>query len=237
MTIGITDCGTFSNYTQWILAANPETEIVKLSAELKNQDAVGRCFGILLSGGGDVHPRFYGRESEYPNLDPKNIDERRDEFEFEVVRRALDEEKPLLGVCRGLQLVNVYLGGTLVIDLEKAGYTNHRAVDKTSDRIHNVTVNTATNLFCITGCKQGAVNSSHHQAIDSLGKGLRVSAIADDGAVEAIEGNGEHGSFFFTMVQWHPERLKESRGFSMNLVETFLHSVSEFEKQSTIQIK
>ena len=122
------------------------------------------------------------------------------------MRRAVETGLPVLAICRGIQLLNVALGGTLYIDLptETDSPVVHRASDRPQDGVHRVTVTRSSRLFDITGLETATVNSTHHQAVKDLGKGLVVSATADDGVIEGIE-MPEHP--FLLGVQFHPERL------------------------------
>ena len=146
---------------------------------------------LLLPGGGDVHPRFYGQ----PIDGSTDLDEARDKSELLLVRSFLRAGKPVVGICRGLQLINVFCGGTLRQHME-----GHSQVGG-QDTFH--AVNSAPGLLRELYGARFAVNSAHHQCIEKLGRGLRVLACADDGTVEAIA----HETLPVFAVQWHPERL------------------------------
>jgi len=176
---------------------------VYLSVRLKNyEDALSlvgaRCAEtpweadlLLLPGGGDVHPRFYGRALGGAT----DIDEARDERELALVDEFLREEKPIVGICRGLQLLNVSFGGTLRQHIEGHDQVHNR------DRLH--IVHAAPGLLRTLYGARFTVNSAHHQAVETLGDGLQILACAPDGTVEAIA----HESLPVFAVQWHPERL------------------------------
>ena len=176
---------------------------VYLSVRLKNyEDALSlvgaRCAEtpweadlLLLPGGGDVHPRFYGQQINGST----DIDAARDERELALVDEFLREEKPIVGICRGLQLLNVSFGGTLRQHIE-----GHSQIDGV-DRLH--AINTATGLLRELYGTRCTVNSAHHQAVWRLGTGLQVFACAEDGTVEAVG----HRTLPVFAVQWHPERL------------------------------
>jgi len=169
-----------------------------------------RFDGFVLTGGGDVDPRRYGRETR-PEV--YGIDPLRDRFESDLVRYAVDHDRPLLGVCRGLQVMNVALGGTLVQDIASMmeHHREHRDLERWADRIHSVRIASRSKLRPVMG-PEGWTNSMHHQAVDDLGDGLRVVARADDGVVEALE---HEDCRFVVGVQWHPECLgdvAEGRG-------------------------
>ncbi len=166
-----------------------------------------RVDGVLLSGGGDVDPTHYGMDSgglaEYVNPD-------RDRVEIDVARWAAAEDKPLFGICRGQQVVNVALGGTLYRDIEKE-YAGNNGLDhdlssKTGrgEVAHSVMIDEGTKLSTLLGAHEVDVNTMHHQSVREIAPTLSVSAIAVDGVVEGIE---LPGARFFVAVQWHPEEM------------------------------
>ncbi len=162
--------------------------------------------GLLIPGGGDVHARFYGSA-----LSPlaAEVDERRDRHEISLIREAVDRGLPLLGICRGHQVVNVALGGTLCQDLAREWgrpTIRHRAVRWAPDRFHPVRVDLASEAVRAAGREEIVVNSHHHQAVAELAPCLRAVAHADDGIVEAYDFPGRP----LLGVQWHPERLDRS---------------------------
>ena len=146
---------------------------------------------LLLPGGGDMHPRFYGQALD----GSEDLDEARDARELTLIDNFLCAGKPVIGICRGLQVLNVYFGGTLRQHIE-----GHCQIDGV-DRLH--VINTAPGLLRTLYGARFTVNSAHHQAVRRLGKGLCVLACADDGTVEAVG----HKTLPVFAVQWHPERL------------------------------
>jgi gamma-glutamyl-gamma-aminobutyrate hydrolase PuuD len=161
-----------------------------------------RVDAVVINGGGDVAPERYGA----PRHGRTNgVQERRDEFEIELVRAAADRGVPVLGVCRGIQLVNVALGGTLVQHVPEAVGREHMCDDALDQRVHEVVLAPGSRLAALYGRDRLSVNSLHHQAVDRPGRGLRVTASAPDGTVEGIE--SEDGRILG--VQWHPELLAE----------------------------
>ncbi len=212
------------NYVNWIERLVPVPEWVRLSHDRANALELEHCDGLVLTGGGDVHPRFYGAPDD-GNL-TRSVDEDRDQFEVELVRRALEAELPLLGICRGMQLVNVALHGSLVMDLCSSGYQEHGKLGPETDRYHRVRVTQGTVLSEIVSAGSGEVNSSHHQAVDRPGKGLRISATSPDGVSEAAEWEDPGRGPFLLLVQWHPERMKESNSpFSQGILQRFADAV------------
>lgn len=150
------------------------------------------CDALLLPGGGDLEAWRYGQE----NWDVRNPDPERDEAELSLLEQFVQKQKPVFGICRGLQVINVFFGGTLIQDL--SGHSMVRG----ADRYHSV--NTADkDLLHLCGGERILVNSAHHQAIDRIGEGLRAIQWAEDGTVEAVR----HEMLPILAVQWHPERL------------------------------
>jgi len=177
-------------------------------------ECVRRCDGVLLTGGEDLNPRLYR-----PRL-PKSLRARvtttpdggrRDYRELLLLNEALRQRKPLLGICRGHQLVNVGLGGTLYADLptEKPGKIAHRQMDRRCEVVHEVRLTPESMLAKITAKPTLGVNSTHHQGVARVAPVLRVSARSPDGMVEGLELNWEtdNGLPFLLTVQFHPERL------------------------------
>lgn len=220
IVIGITDCEKYPNYEKWILA-EPDVDIIRLGHQFSNLDDVKKCDGILITGGDDVHPRFYGsNEIHYPNA-PNEFVEDRDEFEIKSFLKAQENNLPVLGICRGLQLINCILGGTLKQDLGELNKIHKRASKE--DKIHPVKVNDRSLLYEISKVNQIEVNSSHHQAIDKLGKDLKINCQAMDGTIEGIERSGHP---FLLAVQWHPERMLDQKSpLSKNIKNTLLESI------------
>jgi putative glutamine amidotransferase len=171
--------------------------------------AAGRLDGLILTGGGDIHPGRYGEEA-HPRT--HRVSETRDAAEMELLGAALDAALPVLGICRGMQLLNVALGGTLCQHLpEEAG---HAAVPG-SFGSHPVRIAPGTRLASILGDgpPEGdglRVPAAHHQAVDKLGDGLVATAWAGDGVIEAVELSGD-GDPFVLAVQWHPEASTDQR--------------------------
>jgi putative glutamine amidotransferase len=229
MRIGITDTlkeDKFEPYVRWIRSVDESVDIQKLSYELDNAGEMEKLDGLLLSGGGDVHSRFYGKKNQLGKT--KGVNEQRDEFEFSVIERALDAEIPVLGVCRGMQLMNVYLGGSLTVDLASEGFNDHTSPAKNRVAMHGISVMQHSMLHALTGTTETKVNTFHHQAVDKLGKGLMCSAISPDTVVEAGEWVMKDNMPFLMLVQWHPERLRETF-FSQKIARLFLREAHQYQ--------
>ena len=175
--------------------------------------------GLVLSGGNfDIHPRYYG---ERPIKELGEIKSRRTDFELEITDQALKEDLPILGICGGAQAINVALGGSLYQDitaqLSDLGAYEHSS--KNSNGGHSIQVEPGTRLFNIVKRSTLKVNTSHHQAVKHLGRGLIVNAVAKDGVIEGIEST-EHG--FVLGVQWHPEVLASRQQYQRRIFSSFV---------------
>jgi putative glutamine amidotransferase len=220
IVIGITECSKHINYQQWM--ESNDVEVIQLSYTKNNFADIEKCTGIIMSGGEDIHPEYY-KKPEYLS-ECGEINQKRDEFEWKVLEYSKKENLPILGVCRGLQITNVFFGGTLIPDLQNRHKENHNSFEK-ADRYHAVNVIADTAFHRITNSLQGEINSSHHQAADVIGAGLKVSALSSDNVIEALERINEKDSYVL-LVQWHPERMNNMESvFSKNIKADFLDAV------------
>lgn len=220
--IGITPCRKLEDYRQAILHAGGEVRILEATAPA--EQALAGLDGLLLTGGDDVAPARYG-ESPHPTVVP--VDEARDAFEFGLVAAARRANLPILGICRGIQVLNVACGGTLVQDIpsQVAGALNHALDVPAHDSYalaHEVWIEKDSLLSRLMRerivddvCE---VNSRHHQAVKDAAAGFRVTATAPDGVIEAIEDPTRR---FCLGVQWHPENFFRTGEFRA-LFEGFL---------------
>ena len=225
MIIGVTDDRAneekYLLYDAWLRADHPDMEIVRLTPQDGNGSDLGRCDALVLTGGGDLDPRLYGKAAGHTTV--YDVSPERDAFEAGLAKGALDAGRPILGICRGLHLVNVVLGGTLITDLEEAGHPSHRTVNGVKCR-HDVRLEGGSALARHLGVEAGRVSSSHHQAADRVGAGLTIAARSDDGVVEALELGGPDGSLRAVLVQWHPERMSGTP-LSEGLRRWYIHSL------------
>ena len=161
-----------------------------------------RVDGLMLTGGADVDPDCYGQA---PHAKTYGVDRRADDFEIPLVRDSLARAMPTLAICRGLQVLNIALGGTLHQHiLDDSGVAAHgRPGEPNGGREQEVTVEAGTHLAKVMGSTSVVASCHHHQSVDRVGTGLRVVARADDGIVEALELDNADG--FLLAVQWHPE--------------------------------
>ncbi|KDR93761.1 putative glutamine amidotransferase [Peptoclostridium litorale DSM 5388] len=180
--------------------------------------------GIVISGGIDINPMFYGDE---PMEKTGYFNTKQDFFDVELTKKAIQSHVPILGLSRGIQIINVALGGTLYQDvsyMEKRAL-KHMQESKRSEKSHCISIEKDSKLYEIFGEEKIFVNSFHHQAIKDIGKGLKVSARASDGVIEAVELEGED---FVMGVQWNPEFMadeyEEQEGIFKKFVEMTVQS-------------
>ncbi|MEC7923819.1 MAG: gamma-glutamyl-gamma-aminobutyrate hydrolase family protein [Actinomycetota bacterium] len=183
----------WDDYAQGILAAGGIPVFLSLGVDPALY--VERLDGVLMSGGADIEPGRYGAELDPKTFNPEPI---RDEFECSLLEAAYESSLPIAGVCRGLQMINVFSGGSLFQDVP-----THAVRDKPpSTETHTVRMAENSVLEELYGTSR-EVNSLHHQSVDRIGEDLRVSATSEDGGVEGVE----HESLPVVAVQWHPEML------------------------------
>ena len=175
--------------------------------------------GLIISGGGfDIHPSYYG---EKPIHELGLVKAERTEFELDIVLAALKKDLPVLGICGGEQALNVVLGGSLYQDIAVQVPTagEHQQSEKKTEGGHRVAIADGTRLRAIVGRSSLEVNTTHHQAVKQLGKGLISDAIADDGLIEGIEATHHR---FVIGVQWHPEVLAPRRQAHRRIFDAFV---------------
>jgi putative glutamine amidotransferase len=213
-------------YTEGVEAAHGLPVVLPNSGDPSlAKDYVALVDGLLLTGGDDVHPRYYG-ESPHPRIDL--VDERRDAFEIALLRAARERGMPVFGICRGIQIMNVALGGDLFQDLPSQAESTVGHAQKTlgEGAWHEIEVRPGTRLADVLGEAKVAVNSYHHQACRRVAPGLSVTATTPDGIVEAVE---DPGHPFFLAVQWHPEVLEGGMArSSRRLFAGFVAAAREF---------
>ncbi len=162
---------------------------------------VARCDGLILPGGGDITPAFFGEK----NNGSRNMDTELDILQLQAFELAMRESVPVLGICKGMQIINVGLGGTLVQDMTSASCAIHRYED--GDKYHDSVIEKDTCLHTLYGL-DAVINSAHHQSVKQLGEGLRaIQWCPDDHCVEALV----HETLPVIGVQWHPERIQTGR--------------------------
>jgi putative glutamine amidotransferase len=189
--------------------------------------------GVFLPGGADIDPASYGK-APHPLCD--KTDRERDRVELALARWALEDGKPVLGVCRGMQLINVAAGGSLYQDLKeqlpgsiKHDYFPFAGQSFTRDYLaHEVAVTDGTRLARLFGAGALKVNSMHHQGVREVGPGLRPTALSPDGLIEALEGDARGGYVFG--VQWHPEALTDKDAQARALFADFIAACAQWRQ-------
>ncbi len=221
MRIAVTDTGRPAKqqqYLDWLRTFDPTAELVNISFDSSVQDLSG-FDGLVLTGGEDVDPAL---SKAAPVELVEEFNRQRDDAEFRFLEQAMTMRMPILGICRGLQLTNVFLGGTLIADLPAAGYRPHTAAKDEPVLQHTVRVDEGTLLHQITHSVNGRINSYHHQAALQCGDGLRVSGRSEDGVTETLEWIEPAGRSPLLLVQWHPERMKEQMNPFTTAIGSFL---------------
>jgi len=205
----------------WLLPCQPDRALVAAG--------VSRCQGVLLTGGDDVDPKLYSRR--LPARVARAVHRahpERDVFELMLIGEVLRQRKPLLCICRGHQILNVALGGTLFADipLQIPRALNHSRTDRKDQVVHEVKCETGSMLARIAGKTRLGVNSSHHQAVAQLARPLWATAVSRDGIVEGMELAPDARGLlpFLLAVQFHPERLFARHAEHLELFKTFVRA-------------
>jgi len=212
----------YDRYGIWLHNTQEDLETIDLWTSDDIERDMARVDALLLSGGSDIDPARYNQPELAVHC--SDIDPARDALEFRLLELAAERELPVLAICRGEQLVNVFYGGTLIPHLPDVldGSEAHQK-DGEQDRAHEIEVTPGSLLYKATGELSGQVNSAHHQAVGTLGEGLSVAARSEDGVIEAIEWKNRMGKPYLCAVQWHPERMADQESpFSLGIREQFL---------------
>ena len=219
--------GTFWLYDSYTdaITENGATPLVILPFTEANADALyalmDKCDGFLFTGGGDIDPVHYGMKKW--DTCGESI-AKRDDFELLAFKYAYVSGKPILGICRGCQLINIALGGTLIQDIPTA-YPNaikHTTDVVTEPTIHEIDIPENSPLLEMSGAPRVKINSFHHQCADKLGKGLKVLATScEDGVIEGVYLDGER---YLIGVQWHPERRYKESDVDLNVFKSLVEA-------------
>ena len=193
-----------------------------------SEDAYTDINGLLLTGGTDIDPSYYGEEAH----ETTDIEADRDRLELPLCERAIKEDLPVFGICRGIQIMNVARMSSLYQDIPSqfTDHLTHKIVENMDDAWHDIKIQPGSLLNQITGDHVVEVNSRHHQALKVIGEGFTVAAQSKDGIIEAIEDGSKQ---FMLGVQYHPERMfkepssKELKEHAARLFEAFIAAASE----------
>ncbi len=206
-TIAIASCRSLADYVESVRRAGGDPRTLAPESDGPG-DVLSWCSGILFTGGGDVDPSRYGAP---PHPAVVGLDPQRDEYELELARLAIEHDVPILAICRGLQVLNVACGGSLIQDIptQVVGAVEHSVKIPLSAIAHDVWVTRGSRLATLmaeqtAGGDTLAVNSRHHQSVATLAAGFQVTATAPDGVIEAFE---RQSARFCLAVQWHPENF------------------------------
>lgn len=185
------------------------------------KEFVGRIDCLLLTGGGDIDPYYFGEEP-LPGLG--EVDPVRDGFEIDLIHCAFQQGLPILGICRGMQVLATAMGGALYQDIHSQvqGALQHQQKAPYWAATHTITVENDTRLAAILRCREARVNSFHHQAVAKCGSQLVVAAQSKDGLIEAVEGTDKQ--LFVLGVQWHPEMMWKYDDISLGIFRSFVES-------------
>lgn len=212
-----------SDYSQAILHAGGASVIIPAAQDRKSLARIlSSLQGLILSGGPDVHPRRYGEE---PLAGLGEVDDALDHMELMAAGLAIEKNLPLLGICRGIQVLNIALGGNLYQDIPAQVPESICHTPKTDKAVstHTVRIQTGSRLHTLFGKREIWVNGKHHQALKDLATGLVVAARAKDGVVEAVEFPDKR---FIVGVQWHPEGTWREDAYSQKLFSAFVQAAA-----------
>jgi len=223
----------YGHYAEWL--KNADSSIICLDLYHMPLDSalllLDDCSGLLISGGPDVYPGRYDAADD--TIKCGIIDYFRDTLEFALIQKAKEYDMPIMGICRGLQIFNIYHDGSLYVDIptDLDTLVTHRCKD-TYDCNHQLRVVEESGLYQLSGLSLGMVNSNHHQGIKRLGTGLKAVARTDEGLIESIEYTERENMPFFMSVQWHPERMDAESPFAFPIAVAFLQAAENYRNES-----
>jgi putative glutamine amidotransferase len=223
---------SYAHYYSWIHHFDSTVVCQDMYAAMSIDSAMKLfkgCSGLLLTGGTDVYPGLYGKAYDTARCWP--IDYRLDSLEITLIDSAIAWGMPILGICRGHQMLNVALGGSLIVDIPEDFGTSisHRCQDFTTC-FHTVAIDTGSLLFSISGADSGQVNSAHHQAAEVMAPALKAVAFTSDGLKESEQWKDPAGKNFLLGVQWHPERLDPENPLSGPIAVRFLEECRRYAR-------
>jgi len=220
---------TYSFYTKWLNSYDYNIECIDLWP-LSQRNALlelEKSDGLILVGGPDVQPAYYHKPEELKRC---TVEAKRDSFDFSLIKKATELKIPVLGICRGLQVLNIAYGGSLVVDIpaDIGVKVSHKSVGN-ENCTHKISILQGSDLRKIINDSISIVNSYHHQAIEKLADCFKIVAFAEDGIPEAIEWKDPAGKPFLMAVQWHPERMEFKEPLSCEIAKQFISEAKKYQ--------
>lgn len=229
MKIAVSDNGNEGKqkkYLEWLQRNAPDAELTIVGYK-SGQVSLRDYVGVVMTGGEDIDPKL---SQAAPTDLVQSGDRKRDDFEFQLLDQATKEKKPILGICRGLQVANVFLGGSLIADLPFAGFADHATQKNGIELRHPIIVEKESLMYSITGKESGNINSYHHQSVLKIADDLMVSGRSPDGVIESLEWKNKMNKAFLLLVQWHPERMIDFENpFAKNICTSFFSAVQQLK--------
>lgn len=220
-------------YVKWIKSVDPSFDYINFFG-MDIWDALAeldRCSGLVLTGGVDVHPSYYGRTEEENRCE---LDLSRDILEFALIEKALALKLPILAICRGEQILNVSQGGDLIVDIP-ADYGKSIVHSSETDLLasHSIAIDSTSIIYNLIRAGSFDIVSVHHQAVKTLAACFRATAFAADGIIEAFEWKEPEGKSYLNAVQWHPEKGDYYNALSQVIARDFIEKALRFTKRSS----
>jgi putative glutamine amidotransferase len=220
---------SYQNYINFLKAADSTIVIVDMINKQPFEAAASleKCSALLLTGGLDVYPGFYGKENDTSRCE---LDRHRDSVEFVLIKKALKMKLPILAVCRGEQILNVVMGGSLIVDIPQDFDTivKHRS-DDDSPCFHEIQIIPGTLLYELGKVLFDTVNTYHHQAVDKLPGTFKITARSSDGIIEAYEWKRPRNKSFLLAVQFHPEKLSKENPLALPIAIRFITEAKKYK--------
>ena len=221
----------YSRYHNWLKNTDSTINCKDMYHYLSIDSAVSEleeCSALLLSGGADIYPGRYGKEKDSARCG--SFDLKRDSLEIALIKKALSLNMPILGICRGMQILNVSQGGTLIIDIPTDYDTTvkHRLPNYTPIK-HAITIDTLSLLYKTAKIARDTVVSNHHQGVEKLADCFKTTGITSDNLPEVIEWKKRNKKSFLLGVQFHPERADWKSPITSNIAKTFLKEASKYQ--------
>lgn len=220
---------SYQNYINFLKAVDSTIVIVDMinKKPIEAATSLEKCSALLLTGGLDVYPGRYGKEYDISCCE---IDLHRDSVEFALIKKAFKMKLPILGICRGEQILNVAMGGSLIVDIPQDYDTTvrHRCSDDIPC-VHEIQIIPGTLLYDAGKVLYDTVNTYHHQAVDKLAKVFKISARSNDGIIEAYEWKHPKNKSFLMAVQFHPEKLDKSNPLAIPIADRFINEAKKYQ--------